>query len=820
MEQPAQHPLLSAPRFILDWPAWAAWAAPVKMPLDLRRGLKKADVTKPDTWAGPRYAQEHVDRAARLRPPALPLSAGVGILVAPPIVFVDFDDLITEEDDVAPEWAGGFLQRAADMGAFTEWSGSGTGAHAFIRTSPQFPTLTRNRYTRSHGARAVGIEIYSGGRFAALTGFPYFPGARDELNSPADGDKLLTAFIAELGVQGAPILTQPLGPIHVPPASDLVKRLAADLATQSQLARAFADPQAAFADWAADRARRSLDDTASAWRFHLFTIASRECPQSPLPLYELFKPSTPELETLVSEWQEVSGYLRKPHRVYSDIQRAHALVQEEQRLLALQLGEPEPKRPATPPPARHVANQDLAASWVQLGLAMKTTKNSSTPVVGTANFIRLLTRHHHFSQWKIERNLLDGTTRVNRQPLPDTLATRFLEPVREILDMTSDPPVQGIRDSIEVVADDNAYDPLVEYLKALPPYKLDQPALLSTWLERIGATPDADISLYSRRILLGLVARAVKPGIKFDYVPVFEGPTGVGKSTLVSALVTPEYFAVLSQDLTSKDAKIALRGKWGLEMPEMAAFKKADDEARKAFFSTPSDSFRPPYGRASIDVKRRCVLFGTTEDHQYLTDWRGNRRYWPIHFGGQIDLEWFEQNRDRLFAEALYYYERGERIFDTAEEMKKPERQAALTERLMTPAWQVRLLDHLVSLPKPKPPREGEDGNSGIYTTQYIPNVQRVLDLPPDVQRMSDAQLARFMHRGGLVSYPISYRAGGAPKKLYAWAHPDLMKLTDEQRKAFLSLFPEVIPGGPPPTWVEARDVYLPAALQHLGYVE
>jgi predicted P-loop ATPase len=75
-----------------------------------------------------------------------------------------------------------------------------------------------------------------------------------------------------------------------------------------------------------------------------------------------------------------------------------------------------------------------------------------------------------------------------------------------------------------------------------------------------------------------------------------------------------------------------MRGKWGVELAEMSAFKKSDEEARKAFFSTPADDFRPPYGRANIEVLRRCVLFGTTDDKQYLSDHRGNRRYWPIHF--------------------------------------------------------------------------------------------------------------------------------------------------------------------------------------------
>jgi putative DNA primase/helicase len=101
----------------------------------------------------------------------------------------------------------------------------------------------------------------------------------------------------------------------------------------------------------------------------------------------------------------------------------------------------------------------------------------------------------------------------------------------------------------------------------------------------------------ARRILLGLVARALRPGVKFDYVPVFEGPQGVGKSTLVKTLVGSNFYATLFGGLHQKDALMTLRGKWGVEISELAAFKKTDNETMKSFFSTDTDVFRPPYGR-------------------------------------------------------------------------------------------------------------------------------------------------------------------------------------------------------------------------------
>jgi predicted P-loop ATPase len=308
---------------------------------------------------------------------------------------------------------------------------------------------------------------------------------------------------------------------------------------------------------------------------------------------------------------------------------------------------------------------------------LKTNKDGvARPLATSINFMRVLLRHPLFSKMRIERNTLDGTTLFNRLPMQDTQVTRFLEPMRAVLAMNQDPPAEAVRAALEVIADDNPYDPLAEYLAALPkftpaPDYNPDASLLSVWLEKVGATTGPDTKKFARRILLGLVARALKPGVKFDYVPVFEGPQGVGKSTLVKTLVGPNFYATLFGGLQSKDALMTLRGKWGVEISELVAFKKTDNESMKSFFSTDTDVFRPPYGRAMVAIPRRTVLFGTTNDKQYLTDVTGARRIWPILFETAIDIAWLREHRDELFAEALYFSRRV-KCFMTVSKSRKP----------------------------------------------------------------------------------------------------------------------------------------------------
>lgn len=822
MTEPAiqvKHPIFGLPKFLQDWPSWCAWAAPTKRPLDLRRGLKGASTTDADTWASYSKAQDYLQTNPQIAT-RTPMLNGVGILIARPLVFIDFDDLLDSNGN-APNWAIEFTQECARLGAFVERSASGTGAHVILRTSPKYQHASRCRYTRSHPTSTpVGIEVYNKERFAALTGVLLFPDMppHPNLNDPVQGDGLVLRFLESLKAFGAPIQSPdlPPTPVQVAPPTPKIQSIVKDIIERDpQLTQAFDDPAHAYKTWAQRRLQSNLDSSLSAWRYNLFLSACRGSPVSPLPVYELFNPQNPPVHPGIPTWQEFSGHLKKPHRKYADIQRAHAMVQDEMRLLAMDLEqEAPPPKPKEPPESQ----QENDPSWAALGLVMRQTDKGVRPLETSVNIIRLITRHPNFKNFKIERNMLNGNTMVNRETIKDSQITRWQEPLRAALASKTDPSAQSIRDAVEVIADDNPWDPITSYLDSLPPFDpATQPALLSGWLVRVGAKPSTDTEKFSRRILLGLVARAYKPGEKFDYVPVFEGEQGIRKSTLIKAIVSAPLYATFTGSFQDKDAKMILVGRWGVEISELAGFRRTDNETLKAFFATDTDSFRRPYGRAVEDIKRRVVMFGSTNDKQYLTDHTGARRYWPIYFPGEIDIEWFLANRDRLFAEAVYYYRKGETFHDTMKETK--ERSGVLMSRMVVTAWQARVHTHLSKLPKPSLP-EGDDnpaekhlGFSGALNSTYISDLAQPLNLPNAVQHMSPAQLVFFFKQAGFLRDSISYRTSKGSTKLNLWLHPALFELPDHQKKAFLSFFPELFHEGAPPSWELLRDEHLAAAI-------
>jgi putative DNA primase/helicase len=92
-----------------------------------------------------------------------------------------------------------------------------------------------------------------------------------------------------------------------------------------------------------------------------------------------------------------------------------------------------------------------------------------------------------------------------------------------------------------------------------------------------------------------------------------------------------------------------------------------DAEAVKAFLSSPVDSYRASYARFPEDVPRTCVIVGTTNADEFLSDDTGNRRFWPIRVA-QIDIGLVEKQRDQLWAEAVTAFKLGEPWWLTADE--------------------------------------------------------------------------------------------------------------------------------------------------------
>ncbi len=225
------------------------------------------------------------------------------------------------------------------------------------------------------------------------------------------------------------------------------------------------------------------------------------------------------------------------------------------------------------------------------------------------------------------------------------------------------------------VGKENAYHPVRDYLKSL---KHDSVNRINTWLMDYAGVEDTQLHrAYSAKFLIGMVARAMKPGSKVDTMLILEGPQGIRKSTLLRALCPdPRWYLDDLGNVGEKDTLMRLQGHWLVEAAELHALGKAETNHLKAFLAQSEDVYRPSYGRVTVTRPRQYVFSGTVNPDSggYLKDATGARRYWPVTVGEgkpddwKIDIAGLEAVRDQLFAEALVYYQRGETWWlDTAD---------------------------------------------------------------------------------------------------------------------------------------------------------
>lgn len=219
-----------------------------------------------------------------------------------------------------------------------------------------------------------------------------------------------------------------------------------------------------------------------------------------------------------------------------------------------------------------------------------------------------------------------------------------------------EPAREYVYDALTEIACANSFDPVRDWLDELPAW--DERQRLDTWLSKYfeaEGEPEYLAQVF-RKWMCAMVMRVYVPGLKFDWMPIFEGAQGVGKSSFGRILCGDKYFTDWLPNLADKDAALALQGIWVVEMGELSQFRKNEMEVIKGFLTRTTDKVRPPHGRKTIESHRRCVFFGTTNREQYLRDDTGNRRFKPVKVGS-LDFEALRIDRLQLFAEAKYLFD-------------------------------------------------------------------------------------------------------------------------------------------------------------------
>ena len=230
-----------------------------------------------------------------------------------------------------------------------------------------------------------------------------------------------------------------------------------------------------------------------------------------------------------------------------------------------------------------------------------------------------------------------------------------------------------------LVSSQNRINDVKEYLTGL---SWDGKRRIDTLLsDYLGAEDNPYTQTVMRKSLCAAVARAIVGGVKYDYMPIFAGPQGIGKSTFLTML-GKDWFSDSLTSFEGKEAAELIQGTWINEIGELTAMTRQETSAVKQFLSKTHDIYRAAYGRQTNKYPRRCVFFGTSNDNEFLKDATGNRRFWPVDVGihrakrsiwvdlpGEVDQIWAEAYCLWMLGEPLY-------LSKEAEELAKEQQEA------------------------------------------------------------------------------------------------------------------------------------------------
>jgi Virulence-associated protein E len=616
-----------------------------KVPFDPRTG-RNVDAQDPANWLLPDEAVDYAE-TWKLTPEPGVLDYGVGYVVQPGTFFLDLDSCRDPSGGWMPH-AVAFLERFPR--ALREVSVSSTGLHVFGSYTGERPLhRVRNKDYR--------CELYTGGRFAAL--------GHDESGDLFDDCTFeLSQFIAQFfppreeSEHGDEWRTTPVAAWRGPESDDEL----IDRAMRSQGIRAAVLGRAGFKDlWQGNVEALAVsfppEKAGSAYNAssadlalfnHLSFWTGSDCAR----MLRIVQREDCKLRR--DKWSRVDNYLvptilravADQTEWYKGQGSAPAPVVIEVPAGTTLTAATVPSIPM--PPSRSLQLLPATQAPHVLTLGNKNRFEATLPnldaVLAKGDLIALgfdtffgqiMIAEPGSGQWRV---LKDCDMTEMRSALE---RGRGFAPITPSM----------MRDVLDMLARRNSYDSAQIWLKGL---KWDGVQRIDRFLHtHCGAADDEYTRAVSRYIWTGLPARVFEPGCQLDMVVAFQSTQGTRKSSGLQSLApAPEYFTdnvSLAKD--DPDFKRMIRGKLVVEIAELAGLGKAEVEFIKRMITRKVEEWVEKWDKLTTTYKRRCMLFASTNNEQFLPqDDTGQRRWLPVEILMLNDVL-ITQDREQLWAE-------------------------------------------------------------------------------------------------------------------------------------------------------------------------
>lgn len=277
--------------------------------------------------------------------------------------------------------------------------------------------------------------------------------------------------------------------------------------------------------------------------------------------------------------------------------------------------------------------------------------------------------------WRFRLNILDNAVEVNGQRMSDIDESLIVTYVRDVMPHKARASKEEVRDIINVLAHENQYHPIREYLDSLVWDGKNHIAELSRYFkdkhEEITYSDGKKqrvFPVFFGKWLISVVAKAFETGTVTAQSPmlVLSAAQDMGKSTFVRHLASGMISYYNESDIKpdSEDHKRLLATKWIWEVGELGATtRKADVESLKHFLTMADVTFRVPYGRYHLRKPALASFVGTVNPDVvrsgFLSDNTGNRRFLTVELRS-INQDYEKNiNPNQLWAQAVALYKQG-----------------------------------------------------------------------------------------------------------------------------------------------------------------
>ena len=210
------------------------------------------------------------------------------------------------------------------------------------------------------------------------------------------------------------------------------------------------------------------------------------------------------------------------------------------------------------------------------------------------------------------------------------------------------------------------YNPLIDYLKRLPPWDETTNPILSLALDvNVKGGPDEQLLFYAclRKWLVGMVAGWMEEKVVNEEILVLVGEQGIYKTRWFEHLLPPQLNAYFHSTPTfgkmDKDEILSLSQFGLICLDEINALKTEAMSKLKWAVTTKATDARKPYAHNSKRRIHIATYCGTSNDLQFIDDDSGTRRWLTFEVESIRSPYEYPIHHDEIFAQAYALYLKG-----------------------------------------------------------------------------------------------------------------------------------------------------------------